>query len=79
LLIAGILSFCGCGSHAPKVTWCFIDGDKEIVSCRDPEHKEFDLTIKEADKFIAQPLEDAQKVRNYVLELERRAAQCEGK
>lgn len=35
-----------------------------------------DLTLRQAHKFVMQPLEDAQKLREYVLGLEEKLAHC---
>lgn len=76
LLLLGTLSFLGCGSRAPKLTFCVIDGKNIKVYCQDPEGKQFDLSIEQAHKFIAQPPADAQKLRDYVIGLERQVANC---
>lgn len=76
LLLVGILSFCGCAPKAPKLTFCIVDGEVPACYCVGPDGRQFDLTMMECDKFIAQPPSDAQKLRQYVLDLEKRVANC---
>ena len=79
-LLLGISSFfaIGCGPNRPPLTFCLIRANKEVpdVRCQDPEGKQFTLTLKQADKFIAQPPRDAERLRNYVLDLEKDLANC---
>lgn len=78
LLPLGILSLAlvSCGPKAPKMTFCIVDGTVPACYCVAPDGKQYDLTILECDKFIAQPPADAQKLRQYVLDLERKVASC---
>lgn len=76
LLLLGISSL-GCGPHAPRLTFCLIRGDRGDVRCQNPEGKKFTLTIKEANRFVAQPPDDAEKLRLYVIDLEKQVAHCQ--
>jgi hypothetical protein len=76
LLSLGIIS--GCGSSRPALTFCEIRGKVSPPYCRceDASGKQFSLTIEACDKFIAQPPLDAEKLRLYVIDLEKKAASC---
>ena len=69
--------FAACGSHAPKTTWCVFRAEDQTFYCTDKDDKDFIVEPKEADKFVAQPMRDAEAIRNYVIDLEKQAAKCQ--
>lgn len=75
LAILGII-ISGCGPKAPKLTFCIIDGRSAELFCTDPNGKDFVLTIPEAHKYVCESSADAEKLFNYVVELEKKVANC---
>lgn len=74
-LVVGIL-LSSCATNAPKVTWCLIRGEDQVLYCTDRDGKDFTMTYQEADKFVCQSSRDAEAILDYVLDLEKEAAKC---
>ena len=70
-LLAVTLMLGGCGPKAPKLTFCVLDGENSVLICQAPDGHQYDVTIRDAHRFLCQPPQDAQKLRDYVISLER--------
>lgn len=53
-----------------------IDGGQPVYCVDTADDRQFDLTLKQADKHQTMPLKDFQKLQNYVIDLERKVEQC---
>lgn len=68
-----------CGSKAPDLTFCVlrvVSGDPVELFCSHPKEGDTVIPIEGADRFVCQPRRDAELLRNYVINLEKKAARC---
>lgn len=75
-LILGIiaLSLLGCGPNRPPLTMCFFSSEARVMKCTDPEGKDYDCDVYCMDEFFGMPKKDAERLLDYVIELEKKAA-----
>lgn len=75
-LMLGISSLSACGPNRPQMTICFYNDEQHVSKCKSPDGKRFDCDSKCMDKHFTTPERDAEKLMNYVVELEKQAAKC---
>lgn len=62
---------------APKGETCMLDADRGVFRCYDSENdKYYDITIKDADKYIGRSLDYDQKIAAWCKEGWRQASVC---
>lgn len=76
-LVLGIgLILSACGPNRPPLTICFYSVESHSARCTDPKGKDFEVPEPELNKWLALSEADTQKLLDYVLALERKAAAC---
>jgi hypothetical protein len=58
------LLFAGC-NEGPKLTVCIMDGENEVLQCRDPKGKVFALTPKGSNNYVCMSPSDTEALLNY--------------
>lgn len=72
-LSLGISFLSSCGPNRPALTFCFFSSQQVMMKCTDPKGKEYDCDTDCMDGFFGMPKQDAEKLLEYVTDLEKKA------
>lgn len=74
-LVLGI-ALSACGPNRPPLTICFFSVEAQASMCTDPKGVDTQVPVANMDKWFTMNREDSERLLEYVIELEKKAARC---